>query len=436
MKSVHLGMMFLFLGIAATANSQSVFKKLKNRAENSAGNAAGNQVDKGINKAVDKLFEKKTKQKKTATPEQTTDTILLEPAATTAAPDRIKAYSKYDFVQGKDLLLADDFSQDEIGEFPGKWNTNGRGEVVTLGEETMHWFKMAQESEYFTPNTTMLPESFTIEFDMIWDMQNKGWMFPELRFVLFNSGELPPTDNSLFTKMKSESAAQIIFQPGKFNNSGAVFSVYEKESEKFKTPFKNVQLVEDNYGKPMHFAISVHKGRFRFWINEEKVYDLPKGITASFNQFAISVSSSNYKDEDVRIYFSDFKLAGGLPETKSKLLTEGKLVSNAISFDVNSDKIKPSSTGAIKEIADVLKANEGVNIRIIGHTDSDGDAAGNKTLSLKRAMAVKQMLTDVYGIAASRMDEVDGRGEEEPVADNNTPVGKAKNRRVEFVVKK
>jgi len=117
---------------------------------------------------------------------------------------------------------------------------------------------------------------------------------------------------------------------------------------------------------------------------------------------------------------------------RSKLITEGKLVTRGILFDVNSDKIKPESYGTLKEIAKVLTENSTVRVKIIGHTDSDGSEASNFDLSKKRAESVKNALSSEFGIDAVRM-ETDGKGETEPVSDNNTPVGKANNRRVEFL---
>jgi len=112
------------------------------------------------------------------------------------------------------------------------------------------------------------------------------------------------------------------------------------------------------------------------------------------------------------------RLAVGNPDTRNKLITEGKFVTNGILFDVNSDKIKPErkpeSYGAIKDIANVLTENKEVNVQIIGHTDSDGDDNGNLTLSKKRAEAVKAALSKEFGIAASRMT-TDGKGESAPV---------------------
>jgi len=137
------------------------------------------------------------------------------------------------------------------------------------------------------------------------------------------------------------------------------------------------------------------------------------------------------KGED-RYLLSNLKLAAGLPDTRSKLINEGKFVTSGILFDVNSDKIKQQSYGVLKDIANVLSDNSSVNVKIVGHTDSDGNAADNLSLSKRRAEAVKAALVKNFGIDASRL-QTDGKGASEPIASNATADGKANNRRVEFV---
>ncbi len=83
-------------------------------------------------------------------------------------------------------------------------------------------------------------------------------------------------------------------------------------------------------------------------------------------------------------------------------------------------------------ISDVLKENPSVKVKIVGHTDSDGDEKSNLDLSKRRAASVKNVLSNEFGIEMTRM-EVDGKGESEPVSPNTTPEGKANNRRVEFI---
>ena len=103
-----------------------------------------------------------------------------------------------------------------------------------------------------------------------------------------------------------------------------------------------------------------------------------------------------------------------------------------ITFDVNKADIKPESYGTLKSIADVLTENPGVKVKITGHTDSDGDDARNLDLSKRRAESVKNELNAKFGIDASRLT-TEGAGETKPVAPNDTPENKAKNRRVEFL---
>jgi OOP family OmpA-OmpF porin len=425
---------FLILAIllpVSAANAQGLLKKIKSRVEQSVGNAAGNRLDKEINKAADKPLPKKSAE---TTADVNEGAGNAAPATSSPQSTSLQSYSKFDFVAGNDLLLTDDFSQDEIGAFADKWNTNGKGEVVHMGDGEDKWLKMSQSSVYLTPNTKLLPESFTIEFDVILDLHNKGYLYPEITLNLFNTGAIDAVANSVFGNLNNNALdyiVRIILQPGGQKDSRAMIKSYAQRSENFKTPYKSITLIENSYGKPMHVAISVHKQRFRLWINEEKVFDLPKLIENKCNQFAFGLGSSNYTEDQLGCYFTNFKLAGGLPDTKSKLLTEGKIVSTAITFDVNADKIRPASFGAIKEIAEVLQSNPAVRIKITGHTDNDGDKELNTPLSLKRAAAVKKALHELHGIDDSRM-EVDGKGEDLPVADNDTPTGKAKNRRVEF----
>jgi outer membrane protein OmpA-like peptidoglycan-associated protein len=117
---------------------------------------------------------------------------------------------------------------------------------------------------------------------------------------------------------------------------------------------------------------------------------------------------------------------------RSKLITEGKLVSYGIYFDVNKDVVKPESYGTLKNIADVLTENPEVKIKIVGYTDADGADAANLDLSKRRAASVKNELVKTFGIDAARI-ETDGKGEMQPVAPNDVPVNKALNRRVEFL---
>ncbi|MFT4172746.1 MAG: OmpA family protein [Rhodocyclaceae bacterium] len=103
-----------------------------------------------------------------------------------------------------------------------------------------------------------------------------------------------------------------------------------------------------------------------------------------------------------------------------------------ISFDSNSAAIKPQMRPILDKFAQTLKDNPVTRIRIIGHTDSSGSDTINNPLSVNRAVSARDYLAD-RGVASSRIT-TDGRGSREPVADNGTPAGRAKNRRIEVFV--
>jgi len=100
-------------------------------------------------------------------------------------------------------------------------------------------------------------------------------------------------------------------------------------------------------------------------------------------------------------------------------------------FNVDRATIQPASESLLDDIATALKSFPDWQLRIVGHTDSTGDAELNKGLSLERANAIKAALVQ-RGIADQRLIAL-GVGEEQPVASNSTPSGRALNRRVELV---
>lgn len=112
----------------------------------------------------------------------------------------------------------------------------------------------------------------------------------------------------------------------------------------------------------------------------------------------------------------------------------GKVALYGIQFDFNKAEIKPESAGTLGEIAKLLQANPALKLYVVGHTDAVGAIAYNKDLSEKRAAAVVAWLASKHGIAAARLAPA-GVGPLAPVATNATEEGRAKNRRVELVVR-
>jgi len=139
-----------------------------------------------------------------------------------------------------------------------------------------------------------------------------------------------------------------------------------------------------------------------------------------------------YADPNIQHYLGNLRLAVGAPDTRNKILTQNKWVTHGILFDVNSANIKPESYGTLKAMANVLKENADLKVKIVGHTDADGKDDENIELSKRRAASVKATLASEFSIDELRM-ETDGKGESEPIDKNDSPAGKANNRRVEFI---
>lgn len=100
-----------------------------------------------------------------------------------------------------------------------------------------------------------------------------------------------------------------------------------------------------------------------------------------------------------------------------------------INFDVGRATIRPEGKDVLEQIYNLLVQAEDSKVELVGHTDNAGTPDNNYSLSTARAEAVKSYLMQ-KGIPADRFQKVDGKGQDEPVADNSTAAGKAQNRRV------
>ena len=106
------------------------------------------------------------------------------------------------------------------------------------------------------------------------------------------------------------------------------------------------------------------------------------------------------------------------------------LAGRIIEFDTGSANIRPASTGLLDEIAQRIAALGNKTVEVIGHTDNAGNPNNNLILSRARAEAVKAYLIQ-KGITPERII-TNGLGDAQPVADNETPEGRTRNRRIEF----
>jgi OOP family OmpA-OmpF porin len=425
-------------------------REVERQAENRANRKVDQAVDKGLDKVeegIGNLFKKKDKKTKetttnsTSTPtEKETNSASTEAdseAGSAAPADKasLKSFSKFDFIPGEKIVAIEDFSQDAVGDFPARWNTNSSGEIVTIEGTEGKWLMLGPEGVFYPEFVNKLPENFTFEFNLATTSE-----------FSFYSGHLRATFAQLtnpskefvnwqWFDAKKANGLEVALHP---KNAGGgqgmtFFNVFgpdpgksqmknDKSFPAFHVPERNVVKV----------SVWRQKTRLRLYVDDYKVWDLPRVFDPETNYNFIGFSTHGYHKENDKFYISNLRLAVGAPDTRNKLITEGKFSTTGILFDVNSATIRPESFGVLKDIATVLTENSAVKVKIIGHTDSDGDDAANLALSKKRSESVKDALAREFGIDKSRL-ETDGKGEEVPVVPNTNSEGKASNRRVEFV---
>jgi OmpA-OmpF porin, OOP family len=386
------------------------------------------KASEGMDKGLDAMEGKNTDQNKAEGEDTKQDTDQQkstgeEPAKTTPQQEQtpLQSYSKFDFIPGEKVIFYDDFSQDAVGDFPALWNTNGSGEVTTNNLYPGNWLQFSGEPSIWTDKLLELPDNYTIEFDVV-PIKNEDGNMAGYGFRLmqsknansFDYGSVPGQAGfAFYVEYFGRPGYRTYINSDEGANLGVTGYIDE---EKYK------QKVETKY----HISVWVQKSRVRLYQNESKIIDLPKAFPLT------SVKMDRIRFEDGAALVTNVRIAVGAPDTRNKLLTEGKLVTYGIYFDVNKDVVKPESYGTLKDIAKVLTDNPDVRVKIIGHTDADGADAANLDLSKRRAASVKNELVKNFAIDESRI-ETDGMGETQPIAPNDTPANKAMNRRVEFL---
>lgn len=422
--------------MAASAEAQ-FFKKLAKKAEQAAERTVENRVDRETSKktdqVLDSILEPGTGGKQSPGNNPETGNIpggTNENSNTSgpvkAEPQTIQVYSKFDFVPGDKPLFFDDFNDDFIGDFPSKWNTNGSGEVVTLGNMPGKWYAIANRSLTVPNLGTDLPEDFTIEFDIrAVNLTKNTSSQAVMRIYLSETANLTTNENNALSSL---SFCQYIPIGVKVDNN---FS-------NDPSPIQNTmqQDLREVFQDVAHVSIAVNKNRYRLWINQNKIVDLPQFIVdpEKINHLKLYVNGIDTQNNQEQVLISNLKVAEGGVDLRRKLMSEGKISTNGILFNSGSAEILPQSMGIIRQISQVLNQDSSISLNIVGHTDSDGTDESNMALSKNRAEAVKNALVSVYGISPDRLTS-DGKGESEPVAENSSAQGKAQNRRVEFIKK-
>ena len=315
---------------------------------------------------------------------------------------------KSDFVPGDKLIFYDDFTDMAGDEPPPHWKVRGgTAELRTSGQ--IRQLTLSNHAMRISPNIRKLPKNFTLEADYALgphDGNGNGFIWSFRR-----DPDGSPT--MIVNVLVQEGGARLEAGAGPIDQTEVIGQT----------------LVPVDQKQPVNFALWAQEGRIRIYINGKRAVDV--------NQIALG--DINYVDMDAAVSEGSGGYVGirraRIAETApdfSKTIMSGRYVTHGILFDVDSDRIRPESAATIKMIASGLQSSSGSNFVIEGHTDSTGDTAHNMDLSQRRAEAVKSVLVSQFGIDGARLS-TKGFGATKPVASNDTPQGRAENRRVEFV---
>lgn len=426
MKKVSILILLFSVGIgnlyaqsALERLGKQIVKRAGEQVEQRVERKAEEGVEKAMNKAEEAVLNSGKEKEKPAKSENTKSKESKSAQQPQQKQVSLQSFSQYDFVPGDKVLLYEDFSQDAVGDFPAHWTTNGSGEVKTLNISEGKWLHLTTVgNQYQLMKNLELPDNYIIEFDVV----------------------LPPTDQNppalwmtLF-KAENEDLGYVQSNPLPMG-FGLYMETTDNGNNKWMGKAYNGDWVEGSsvisplmVNQVEHVIVWVQKRRLRVYHAGQKVLDLPTLIPANFKPDRLTFDNSDCNDSNP--YVSNIRITTASPDTRNKLLEEGKLISYGIYFDVNSDKIKPESYGALNDIAKVVK-EANVKVQIVGHTDNTGSDTTNLDLSKRRAASVKAELVKI-GVSTDMLT-TDGAGASKPIVPNDTPSNKALNRRVEFV---
>ncbi|MBN1388380.1 MAG: OmpA family protein [Bacteroidales bacterium] len=417
-KTIFTIIIAVFLLSTVDADCQ-VKINLRNKINREANRRANEKAEKGVKKGFDVLEEgikEAIEGKDTTVVEQgqagdqgvAGQNQAAENAAmageTGATKDELTLnWSKYDFVPGDKIIFEDNLVGEENGEFPSRWDlVRGNTEVAVFGGENVIMMREGAPSiiPYLkNPGQDYLPDVFTVEMDLY--HPGDGWF--EIYLYDRKNQEDPSSTGWSYLKIEE-------------NN-------YEFGNAKSAHPDKSLE----RKARWLHVSIAYTSGKLKAYMDETRLINIPH---LDFNPTGLTLYTYHAKNDNL-FYIKNIRIAEGGVKYYDRFLQDGKIVSNGIRFDVGKATLRPESMGIINEIYTMLSEHTDVNVSIEGHTDSDGDNDMNQKLSEDRAETVMNQLVSM-GISANRLTSK-GFGETKPINTNETPEGKAENRRVEFV---
>lgn len=304
----------------------------------------------------------------------------------------------WDFIPGEKLLLYDDFSDMPKGGTPPHWKVRGASVKLRADGKLL----VTQETRLW-PNVQKWPKNFTIEQEFTLEKGDAE------RYITWSFGG-PEEDWQWRLGVKCFDADLVC----RISLEGGEGDLGKADDLKYA------------FGQPNTFNLWVQDNRIRVYFNKERVIDVNQVQTAPWTTAWLWIVP-----EEVPITLSRVRIAESSPDFSKTIMATGRFVTHGIQFDVNSDRLRPESAPVLKMVADAMSSDPSLKLRIEGHTDSTGDAARNLELSRRRAESVKNALVTRSGIGADRLT-TEGFGQTKPISPNDTPQGRANNRRVEF----
>lgn len=432
MKKTVTLFVIMLTAIVVNAQINNPTDVAKDKATNKVNQKTDEALDAGIDAiedGINSIFKKKDKKEKKKNKKSSSSSNSSGNSSSGNDTD-FSEYEGSEFVPGKNVLFFEDFSTAKLGSGTGNWyvyqdDQENAAHITTLSGENGNWLKMPRKGFVFPNSFKNLPEQFTIEFDLYAD--------PELMSEMeggFRTNFIALDDRKEYSMYwASESSAELDVHP-----HGSTKVIYISAQSEYNSDLSGKRLLFENTfksgwnpGEVNRVSIYRNGEHVIFYLNGKEMYNLPNGLPKK-TQYNLILSTNLWGDG---MYVSNIRVAGNVPNATQEIKSEGKFVTNAIYFDVNSSKIKPESWATLNQAAQAIKSISG-NIQIIGHTDSDGTVEANLTLSKNRAESVKNALVNEFGIESSRL-QTDGKGESQPIESNQTTSGKAQNRRVEFI---
>lgn len=325
-------------------------------------------------------------------------------AAPAAAPAPAIVWTNYDFVPGERVIYHADFTDDNVGSFPSRINlVEGNLEVGELGGRRV--LRASTPSKITIPLPEVLPQRFTIEIDVVNRPLITGTDF-QLRGSV---GRMDDKSTSII-HWGSDGA-------GLLGGGGGEVKIVNNEVNRARYT-----------GKPAQIRI-IGDGKYvKVYLDEKRVANVPN---ANFQRSNVLHLAIDARSDENPAYVSRIRVSESR-KIYDDIAANGQVATHGIIFDWNSDRIRPESAPTLKMIADMLTEHPELRIRIEGHTDNVGAKEANRTLSDKRAAAVKAAIIKDYKIDAKRL-ESKGFGDAKGIGDNATAVGRANNRRVQLV---